>query len=52
MSALPIDFEFRCASKLSSVDFNEIKKWIIDLVIEYAKNLYAYELGCKLKCQR
>jgi len=50
MTILSNDFEFLCGSKLSSMDFDEIKKWTNDLAIKYDKDLNGSELCSEMEC--
>lgn len=50
MTILSNDFEFLCGSKLSSMDFDEIKKWTNDLAIKYDKDLNGFEFCSEMEC--
>ena len=50
MTTLSNDFEFLCGSKLSSMDFDEIKKLASDLAIKYAKDLNRVEFCSEKEC--
>lgn len=50
ITTLSNDFEYLCGTKLSSIDFDEIKKWTSDLAIKYTKYLNGFELCFKTEC--
>jgi len=49
MTILSNDFEFLCEGKLSSMDFDETKKWTNDLSIKYDKDLNGFELCSEME---
>jgi len=44
------EFEFLCGSKLSSMDFEKIKKLTSDISTKYAKDLNRFEFCSEIEC--
>jgi len=50
MTTWPNDFEFLYGSKLSSMDFEKIKKLTSDISTKYAKDLNRFEFCSEIEC--